>query len=42
MKITIEEKRLTKTGLNISASWVRRLKQEIAKLKDEYDSLKIK
>ena len=42
MNKTTEEKRQTETGLNISASQVRRLEREVANLKDEYDSLKIK
>ena len=40
MQSTVE--RTTADGILISASQVRRLEREVASLKEEYDSLKIK
>ena len=35
-------KRTTESGIQISASQVRRLEREVTNLKEEYDTLKIK
>ena len=35
-------KKMTESGIQISASQVRRLEREVTNLKEEYDSLKIK
>lgn len=37
-----DTKRTTESGIQISASQVRRLEREVTNLKEEYDTLKIK